>query len=923
MTSPIDEALLVKKVWKAKLTEGEVWAVIDAKWWRMWCAYTGFSVNDDSVEALAQRLESVSLNGDKPGPINNSRLHEPGRDYELLRSITEGEDYVIVPEEAWDLLHTWYTGGPAFKRTVIALGLQRETRLDFYPTFLRFFRLNDQGQPDESTMVALAFPKKATFQDILDHWKKELKDKARTDGEWCRLWMKRVNPEVKSEEPDEKEKKEQKMPEKWQVVRKLTQTLEGIEPGTDVTIWVEVKTGADWARSTAKKDFRNFEVGDIVDAKDSVQKWYESEIRDINTEKKLVLVHYINWAPRWDRWIAMDSDEIAMQGTHTNGPYEPKQQATYDSYYSSSYSSYSSNEEGTPAQRGAVGLRNLGNTCFMNSTLQCLSNTPILTNYFLEGTYTAEINRDNPLGWHGRIADEYGALLQELWSGKYTVVAPSKFKKVLGEFAPRFSGFQQQDSSELLSFLLDGLHEDLNQVKKKPATQGVESKGRPDDVVAKEAWDTYLLRNRSVITNTLQGQLKSRLVCPKCSKVSITFDPFMFLSVPLPQVEDKIQTVTFVFADSTQPMLTLEPLVSKTAYIAELKTAISKLVGINTKRLVVTDVWTGKICRFFADDEMVTDIRRGDSIYVYEIPELEQLGPNHRLVQVIHFQYKQDMRFRADCFGLPLLVCLPKADVTCGQVRDAVNRAASAFVKPDLTNPTPYTIIQVDSSGRSCAICDWSLRCSGCKLPDAADAPFALPKHKLLALEWDDDAQGYRADKLTPAAHSSVGKGVGPTAEVALDISNCMGAFTREEVLGENDPWYCSDCKEHQRASKKFDLWKLPEILIVHLKRFSYSRIWREKITSFVDFPIDGLDMSQFCQNPAEASRPLYDLFAVSNHMGNMGGGHYNAYCKNLVDQKWYLHDDSSIRPVTNPDQIKSPSAYVLFYKRRGSPDQQ
>ena len=147
----------------------------------------------------------------------------------------------------------------------------------------------------------------------------------------------------------------------------------------------------------------------------------------------------------------------------------------------------------------------------MNSTLQCLSNSPFLTEYFLDDDYLPQINRDNPLGWQGRVADEYGALLKELWSGRYRTVSPSKFKQVLGEFQPRFSGYQQQDSSELLSFLLDGLHEDLNQIRQKPVTKAVESNGRPDAVVAQEAWDTYRLRNKSVIVDYFQGQLKSKL----------------------------------------------------------------------------------------------------------------------------------------------------------------------------------------------------------------------------------------------------------------------------------------------------------------------------------------------------------------------------------------------------------------------------
>ncbi len=106
----------------------------------------------------------------------------------------------------------------------------------------------------------------------------------------------------------------------------------------------------------------------------------------------------------------------------------------------------------------------LGNTCFMNSVLQCLSNSPLLTDFILSDTYQSQINRSNPLGWKGRVADEYGALLKELWSGKFTCVSPRAFKDVIGHVQPRFVGYQQHDSSELLNFLLDGLHEDLNRV---------------------------------------------------------------------------------------------------------------------------------------------------------------------------------------------------------------------------------------------------------------------------------------------------------------------------------------------------------------------------------------------------------------------------------------------------------------------------
>ena len=163
----------------------------------------------------------------------------------------------------------------------------------------------------------------------------------------------------------------------------------------------------------------------------------------------------------------------------------------------------------------------------MNSILQSMAHVPVLTRYFLSSDYVRELNKQNPLGWNGRIAEEFGALLKEYWSEQYTVVAPKAFKQALGEFQPRFGGYQQHDSSELLSFLLDGLHEDLNRVLKKPATSSVDSGGRPDEVVAAEAWEVYKLRNQSIIVDYMMGQLKSRVVCPveSCGLYSTLVQP--------------------------------------------------------------------------------------------------------------------------------------------------------------------------------------------------------------------------------------------------------------------------------------------------------------------------------------------------------------------------------------------------------------
>lgn len=111
-----------------------------------------------------------------------------------------------------------------------------------------------------------------------------------------------------------------------------------------------------------------------------------------------------------------------------------------------------------------------------------------------------------------------------------------------------------------------------------------------------------------------------------------------------------------------------------------------------------------------------------------------------------------------------------------------------------------------------------------------------------------------------------------PVASYTLE--DCLDEFTGDEKLSSDDLWYCPRCKKHQRVSKKLDIWKLPEILVIHLKRFSQDRTRGSKIDTLVDFPIDELDMRDRVLSNAEDGSLIYDLYAIDNHYGGMGGGH-------------------------------------------------
>ena len=186
------------------------------------------------------------------------------------------------------------------------------------------------------------------------------------------------------------------------------------------------------------------------------------------------------------------------------------------------------------SSRGQVGGRNLGNTCFMNSSIACLSNCTELTYYFLKGDYLKDINEDNTLGMGGRLAKEWGNLMKQYWVEQTRVGDPSDFKYVIGQKAVRFRGYGQQDSNEFMSVFLDYLNEDLNKTTKKEYVE-LKEKGEneTDEQCARRFWDINLKRNDSIITDLFCGQYKSTITCPECGWINITFDPFDTINLPL------------------------------------------------------------------------------------------------------------------------------------------------------------------------------------------------------------------------------------------------------------------------------------------------------------------------------------------------------------------------------------------------------
>ncbi|CAB1316995.1 unnamed protein product, partial [Coregonus sp. 'balchen'] len=409
-------------------------------------------------------------------------------------------------------------------------------------------------------------------------------------------------------------------------------------------------------------------------------------------------------------------------------------------------------------------------------------------------------------------------------------------------------------------------------------------------VVAEEAWENHIKRNDSIVVDIFHGLFKSTLVCPVCAKVSVTFDPFCYLTLPLPMKKER--TLEVYLYKLTVP---------KVGYISDLCTSLSTLSDVpaekeddtvettpSSKQHTVNGNATNGVLEEGSPSEMETDEQDGDdeSSQDQELPSENDNSQSEDSVGGGDNELENGVGPEGENSGTK--AHQNQTSTTMGEKKRLFTFQFNNMGKTD------FSLIKEEP--RQIRFDEGHLRLSG---------PISL---------WTGN-QRSRRNTLMRDFEKHESMEYKPQKKAFFKLKDCIELFTTKEKLGAEDPWYCPNCKEHQQATKKLDLWSLPPVLVVHLKRFSYSRYMRDKLDSLVDFPLSDMEMSEFLIDP-NAGPCRYDLIAVSNHYGGMGGGHYTAYAKNKDDDKWYNFDDSSVSPA-NEDQIVSKAAYVLFYQRQ------
>lgn len=607
---------------------------------------------------------------------------------------------------------------------------------------------------------------------------------------------------------------------------------------------------------------------------------------------------------------------------------------------------------------GVIGLRNHGNTCFINAVLQCLTHTDCLAEYFVMNQYKADLTRRNRLtskkyGTKGEVTEQLALLLKSVWHCQYDPDISNQFKLIVDKYGTQYCGNNQHDAQEFLIWLLDKVHEDLNTATKKNYKVNKSSFDRPDEEVAKETLANHIRCNNSFVHAVFQAQFRSSLTCLNCQRQSNTFDPFLCVSVPIPHNQKRpiYVTVLYISQQPRQVKIGLSLPVGST--VRELREQLASDTGIHESCMLLTQIDDLGFQRTFSGLSSISEIKETDPVYCIEMPQLKDATEDVEKYILLCWVNVLTMDDHCSRFGSPYTMQLCR--LTCYQdIQKLILKEMNTMLHDEiLTTDQDIPLFRIK------IVDGVTLDSTPSYLDPTVDHPLYMeeidqalalldedsgPRHLKLILEWDLQAKESTIadDSDIIEEHSSVKQLKSQTEQGdSVSLEECFELYTRAEVLGAEDKWHCPFCNRKQEVIKKLGLWSLPDILVIHLKRFrqqSCKQRSATKLTMLVDFPLYGFDMSAHMVGPPRDTSGslalwspwrrtrrtvtyddnVYDLYAICNHHGqDLQGGHYTAFCRNPYDCQWYSFDDTKVEPVPDNGLVTN-AAYILFYQRRG-----
>ncbi|PNJ45818.1 USP16 isoform 1 [Pongo abelii] len=603
----------------------------------------------------------------------------------------------------------------------------------------------------------------------------------------------------------------------------------------------------------------------------------------------------------------------------------------------------------SPCQITVKGLSNLGNTCFFNAVMQ----EPL------------EINLEPP----GPLTLAMSQFLNEMQETKKGVVTPKELFSQVCKKAVRFKGYQQQDSQELLRYLLDGMRAEEHQRVSKGILKAFGNSTEKLDEELKNKVKDYEKKKSipSFVDRIFGGELTSMIMCDQCRTVSLVHESFLDLSLPVlddqsgkKSVNDKNLKKTMEDEDQDS-----EEEKDNDSYMKErsdIPSGTSKHLQKKAKKQAKKQAKNqrrqqkiqGKVLHL---NDICTIDHPEDSEYEAEMSLQGEVNikSNHISQEgVMHKEY-----------------CINQKDLN-GQAKmiESVTDNQKSTEEVDMKNINMDNDLVVLPSPTDC-----TRNLNGTYLTEGSNGEVDISNgfknlNLNAALHPDEINIEILNDSHTPG--TKVYEVVNEDPETAFctlanrevfntdecSIQHCLYQFTRNEKLRDANKLLCEVCTRRQcngpkanikgerkhvytNAKKQMLISLAPPVLTLHLKRFQQAGFNLRKVNKHIKFP-EILDLAPFCtlkcKNVAEENtRVLYSLYGVVEHSGTMRSGHYTAYAKarttnshlyNLVlhgdipqdfemesKGQWFHISDTHVQAVPTTKVLNS-QAYLLFYER-------
>lgn len=550
----------------------------------------------------------------------------------------------------------------------------------------------------------------------------------------------------------------------------------------------------------------------------------------------------------------------------------------------------SESEEDELKPRGLTGMKNIGNSCYMNAALQALSNCPPLTQFFLDCSGLVRTDKKPAL------CKSYQKLISELWHKKRpSYVVPTTLFHGIKLVNPMFRGYAQQDTQEFLRCLMDQLHEEL----KEPLfdCSGAISEVEPDinldscnlvDGDRSPSEDEFLSCDSGSGSERGDGERAGGeaelLIQDECVAVRGTGSISEKERLKERRGEERTREMDEDADVDTAAQDGQAERETETTTTATVVTAPGNTEPDNEASMHCP---SSRPC---SPAHSVQELHSRLSSNPVRSSPL-RTGPTYtfkKAQMLLSTKKKKQSRFRSvisDIFDgsiLSLVQCL-----TC----DRVSTTVETFQDLSLPIPGKEDLAKLHSS-----------------IHQSAPVKAGVCTDGYAAQGWIS----YIMDSIRRFVVSCIPSWFwGPM----VTLEDCLAAFFAADELKGDNMYSCERCKKLRNGVKYCKVLRLPEILCIHLKRFRHEVMYSFKINSHVSFPLEGLDLKPFLAKESPSQITTYDLLSVISHHGTAGSGHYIAYCQNVINGQWYEFDDQYVTEV-HETVVQNAEAYVLFYRK-------